>query len=183
METDNKSSTRDEGEHDATVGIFPDQDSARNAISLLIENGIEITHISHVEHDVSTEAPDLHITSLDDVEPEHVVRGISKGATIGALAGLIGLAIPGLGLGAAITGALGGGLIGGMAAIDEAIRARNQPGLQQFQDYLHAGKSLLIVFGNEARRITAENCMKEARAERVSQYPPVLESIHPEQMK
>lgn len=169
-----------EHDFDAAIGIFSDAQAARNGIDQLLADGIAINYITEVDRDLETEAPPINFANLKEVEPSHMLSGAATGAGIGAVAGLIGLAVPGLWLGAVITGALGGGLIGGMAGIDEAVRARDQPDLAEYQRWLKAGKSLLIVMGDEARRHRAENSMKSAGAELTFQHPPILELIHPE---
>ena len=169
--------------HATAVGLFEDQFTAREAISLLIQNGIERSQIRQVaagrnEHDL-----DLEFSKIEDVLPIDAANGIAKGASVGAIAGLVGFAVPGIGLGlgiaTSIAGALGGGLIGGMAGIDEAVRSRDQPKLVDYQELLRQGKSILVVVGDESLRMKAENCMKQAGAKTTMQYPPVLEAIHP----
>jgi outer membrane lipoprotein SlyB len=173
--------------HAAVVGVFDDEFSAKRAISVLKKNGIEISQINKVDSAGNEQALDLEFSDVEDLRPIDAANGITKGASAGAIAGLIGFAVPGIGLGlgiaTTIAGALGGGLIGGMAGIDEAVRSRDQPTLADYQDLLRKGKSILVVSGDETRRMTAQNCMRQAGAQSTTQHPPVLEAIHPKHKK
>ena len=169
----------------AVVGVFEDSETARAAAELLRSHGLEfesvplpfttstnkktrqvLRHLSKVFYD-----PSDHITGSD------VAAGATKGAAIGAAAGIVLVAVPGIGLAAVVGGVLGGAFIGGIAAIDEGDRSISLPTVVQYRKMLRNGEGLIIVYGDEATRIEAENQLKSAGASHTFQHPPVLHSV------
>ena len=104
------------------IGLFEDRREAESAVQQLVNSGVSRDYISIVSRDDNEDTRDLK--SDDDTS------GAAKGAGIGAalggvgglLAGLAGLAIPGIGpilaagpIAAALGGALGGAGLGAAA--------------------------------------------------------------------
>ncbi len=125
-----------------------------------------LEHLSEVFFEASN-----HITTSD------VAAGATKGAVIGAITGAVLVALPGVGWGVLVGGALGGAFIGGVAAIDEGDRAIHLPALADYRRMLRRGKSLIVVYADEAKRIEFENHLRALGAEATYQHPPVLHSI------
>jgi hypothetical protein len=172
---------------EAVVAVFSDSDQAEAAVRELGPLGLEFDAVpQHIpDHPAPHEERAAVLQHLSEVffEPSREIKssdvagGASKGAAIGALAGALLVALPGIGLGVVVGGALGGAFIGGIAAIDEVDRAIHLPTLADYRAMLRAGKSLVVVYAQEAKRVEIENQLKLAGADQTYQHPPVLHAI------
>jgi hypothetical protein len=155
------------------IGLFDSRREAESAIHQLVNSGINRDYISIVSHKDNEDTRDL---KTDD-DTSRAAKGAGIGAALGGvgglLAGLAGLAIPGIGpilaagpiatalggaLGGAGLGAVTGGLIG--ALMDMGVpehEARN------YEDAVRQGKTLLTVRADDdasAERVASilDNC-------------------------
>jgi uncharacterized protein (TIGR02271 family) len=137
------------------IGLFDDRREAESAVQQLVNSGVSRDYISIVSRDDNEDTRDLK--SDDDTS------GAAKGAGIGAalggvgglLAGLAGLAIPGIGpilaagpIAAALGGALGGAGLG--AAAGGLIGALTDMGVPEhearhYEEAVRRGRTLLTV--------------------------------------
>jgi uncharacterized protein (TIGR02271 family) len=137
------------------IGLFDSRREAESAIHQLVNSGINRDYISIVSHNDNQDTRDL--------ETDDDTSGAAKGAGIGAalggvgglLAGLAGLAIPGIGpilaagpIAAALGGALGGAGLG--AVTGGLIGALTDMGVPEnearhYEDAVRQGKTLLTV--------------------------------------
>jgi uncharacterized protein (TIGR02271 family) len=142
------------------IGVFESRREAESAVQQLISSGVNRDSISIVSRNDTEDTQDLK--SYDDTS------GAAKGAGIGAalggvgglLAGLAGLAIPGIGpilaagpIAAALGGALGGAGLG--AAAGGLIGALTDMGVPEhearhYEDAVRQGKTLLTVRAEDA---------------------------------
>ena len=155
------------------IGLFDDRREAESAVQQLVNSGVGRDDISIVSRDDNEGTRDLK--SDDDTS------GAAKGAGIGAalggvgglLAGLAGLAIPGIGpilaagpIAAALGGALGGAGLG--AAAGGLIGALTDIGVPEhearhYEEAVRQGSTLLTVRADDdadAERVATimENC-------------------------
>ena len=155
------------------IGLFDDRREAESAVQQLVNSGVGRDYISIVSRDDNEDTRDLK--SDDDTS------GAAKGAGIGAalggvgglLAGLAGLAIPGIGpilaagpIAAALGGALGGAGLG--AAAGGLIGALTDMGVPEhearhYEEAVRQGSTLLTVRADDdadAERVATilENC-------------------------
>jgi uncharacterized protein (TIGR02271 family) len=137
------------------IGLFDSRREAESAVQQLVNSGINRDYISLVSRTESEERRDL---KTDD-DTSGAAKGAGIGAALGGvgglLAGLAGLAIPGIGpilaagpIAAALGGALGGAGLG--AAAGGLIGALTDMGVPEhearhYEDAVRQGKTLLTV--------------------------------------
>ncbi len=167
---------------EAVVGLFQDAESANRATTEMRLQNVEFQHVSENALNAANQMPEIVYDPVENVKTNDVMGGILKGGAIGAGSGLLFIGVPVLNIAAPITGAIAGGWIGGVAAIDEAIRGIELPDQQTYQQLLAEGKSLVVIFANESDRMEYAKQLKILGAIEVNQHPPVLEaSFHDRQ--
>src|SRR5215207_6298153 len=138
------------------IGLFNSRSAAESAVHQLVNYGINRDHISIVARDTKDE--DTRNLKTDD-DTSGAAKGAGIGAALGGVGGLIagiaGLAIPGIGpilaagpIAAAIGGALGGAGLG--AAAGGIIGALTDMGVPEdearhYEDQVRQGKILVTV--------------------------------------
>ncbi len=161
---------------EAVVGVFDDPSLAAHAARQLRKDGIEFKRVTE-----SSEATEgllgIAYEDVDVVNMESVSKGIGVGGGLGAAAGLVLMAVPGLGFAAPIAGFLGGALIGGMAGIDESVRAIELPAPIDYSAIVAEGKSLLAISGDESQRLEYAKMLDELGAIKINQHPPTQEAV------
>lgn len=133
------------------VGIFDSRESAEEAANQIKNQGLRLDDISIVAKDQNTTATDTDGELVND----NISDGVTAGAVIGGLAGLlIGVgtfAIPGLGmlvaagpLAGLLSGAVTGGVVGGLVdlGIPEAEGKR-------YEEEIRRGRILLTMRSTE----------------------------------
>jgi stress response protein YsnF len=137
------------------IGLFNSRSDAESAVHQLVNSGVNRDHISIVSRDSNEDTRNL---KTDD-DTSGAAKGAGIGAALGGvgglLAGLAGLAIPGIGpilaagpIAAALGGALGGAGLG--AAAGGLIGALTDMGVPEhearhYEDAVRQGKTLLTV--------------------------------------
>jgi hypothetical protein len=132
-----------------TVGLFDDFDSAEQVVAELTAAGIPRNHISVI---ANREKCGPELGPIEDIGADTSVAGpAAKGGAIGLAAGLVALAIPGVGpvlaLGPLATGLIGaaaGGLIGRLR--DEGV---SEDDADRFCEIVRGGGVLLSVNTSE----------------------------------
>jgi hypothetical protein len=161
----------------AVVGIVNDQARAESAIANLQTVGISNDHVSVLLPDKSGTKDFAH--EHNTKAPEGAVAGAGTGGilggTLGLLAGIGALAIPGLGpfiaagpLMAALSGGAVGAAVGGVTG---ALVGLGIPELEakQYEGKLKSGNVLVAVHvDNGDQQKAAEKALKQAGAENVS---------------
>lgn len=167
-------------QRNSVVAVYQTRDAAENAYQLLLDHGFNDDQVSLVARgtDAADEIP-------SQAAAEEGASGASKGAliggvgggTLGLLAGVGAIAIPGIGpllaagwlasaLGGALVGAGAGGWIGSMASIGVPEDVANRYGEQLSQGYY-----LVIVRATEGQgTATAKNVLSETTADDLAIY-------------
>lgn len=165
---------------DLTItGIFETAAAADQAASNLIAAGIPPDEISLAMKHPDGEWAELppQIGAEGSPEDRGAMTGISVGAVAGGLAGLLALAVPGIGpliaagplamvLGGATAGGIAGGLIGsltGLGVTEEHAR--------HYESDVQAGNVLLAVRAPAGSAAGLRQILTDSGAHRVDQYP------------
>jgi hypothetical protein len=146
-----------------TVGLFDDFESAEQVVSELTAAGIPRSHISVI---ANRDKCGPNIGPIEDIGADTSVAGpAAKGGAIGFAAGLVALAIPGVGpvlalgpLAAGLIGAAAGGLIGRLR--DEGVSAEDA---DCFCEAVRRGGVLLSVNTSEEMAERAEDIIGRGR--------------------
>ena len=161
---------------EAVVGVFQDAKSANRATAEMRRQNVAFQRVSRRDPTASNQMPEIVYDQVEDVEDTDVMGGILKGGAIGAGSGLLFIGVPGLNIAAPIFGSIAGGWIGGVAAVDEAIRGIELPDLESYRKLLAEGKSFVVVSGKESERLEYAKQLERLGATKVHQHPPVLEA-------
>lgn len=155
------------------AGIFPDRNEAEAAAHEVRELGLNIEDISivtrHGEIDINHE-------ERSQITNDNISDGVTAGGILGGLAGLLlgagTFAVPGLGIIAGagpliglLTGAVGGGLIGGL--IDLGIPEEQG---KRYEEDVKGGKVLFTMHGEEDVLKQVEDILKNHNAQNVNIY-------------
>lgn len=160
------------------VGVFESRDRAHRAIEALQEQGFTEDELSVVAKDEGG-GDDGSATNGDQmtmVGNEDMTEGAAIGGGLGALGGLLAgagaLAIPGIGplvaagpLAAALSGAVAGGIAGGL--IDLGIPEGEG---RRFEQDVREGRLLAVVETEEERIEEAEETLRRFGADEVQVY-------------
>lgn len=146
----------------AVFGIFPDQVTVERAVDALERRGFAASEISLLFADAPAGVPDLRVENTTKA-PEGAIAGAATGAavagTIGWLAGLGALMIPGAGpllaagpLMAALAGVGVGGTLGGLAG---ALIGLGLPEYEarRFEGVVRRGGILLSVHADSPMKV------------------------------
>lgn len=159
-----------------TVGVFSSRQEAEQAVETLHEEGFTEDEISLVardegEGDSGSDGGQMAGGGMDDIS-DGAAWGGGIGAVGGLMAGAGALAIPGIGpilaigpLASALTGAVAGGIGGGL--IDMGIPEERG---QQFEEDVKQGRVLCIVESDGNRTNDAARIMREAGADSVETH-------------
>jgi hypothetical protein len=161
------------------VGLFDTPEDASRVAASLRRPELSVQRVSRVDPTAPDQMPKLIFDPIAEIDGDSPSSGILRGGAIGAGSGLLFLGVPGLNVAAPIAGALVGAWIGGIAGIDEANRSIELPDENDYRSMLAAGKSFVVIAGDETTRIEIEKQMTELGAVAVYQHPPVLQAIRP----
>ena len=162
---------------EVVIGLFDTQEHASRVAASLRSPDLIVQKISKKARTSPDQLPDIVYEDVDQIEGDHVVNGALLGATIGLTSGLLFLAVPGLNLAAPVAGGLVGAWIGGIAGIDEANRGIELPDPKDYRDMLDAGKSLVVIAGEESLRVDFGVKLTELGAKKVFQHPPIQQLV------
>ncbi|HBY95901.1 MAG TPA: hypothetical protein DEP84_18425 [Chloroflexi bacterium] len=167
------------------IGIFDTPEAARSAVDRLRDRNLDIRDVSVVERDLRRYNPEYDYTNAEfeyqEYSPEEfgdetmggLVIGGLAGGTLGALAGLGALVIPGIGpivaagplVGALVGGAAGattGALIG---ALIEAFEVPEEHA-RTYGEQIRQGKTMVAVRVDPAQAYIVRDVFRDAGAER-----------------
>src|SRR5690606_25753654 len=159
-----------------TIGVFESRDKAERAVRKLRDAGFsdkEVSLVARGEDNGGQGRGDMEAGDEGFTGGENIREGVSWGGGIGALGGLLAsagmLAIPGIGpiiaagpLAAALSGAVAGGLAGGL--LDMGIPEEKG---KQYEEEVKQGRVLCVVEAESERSREAAQIMREAGAMRV----------------
>jgi uncharacterized membrane protein len=164
------------------VAVYPDHDSAEEAVRRLVKAGFDMKKVSIVGRDFRVEEDPIGFVSTKDF----VATGAGTGAWVGGLFGLLlgaaFLVLPGVGpvviagpLSAALLGGLEGALAGAaMGALAGAMVGWGIPKDQalKYEAKVKAGKFLLIVRSTPEEVEKARGLLTTGKQEDVQVYEP-----------
>jgi len=162
-----------------TIGVFESRDKAERAVRKLRDAGFsdkEVSLVARGEDNGGQGRGDMEAGDEGFTGGENIREGVSWGGGIGALGGLLAsagmLAIPGIGpiiaagpLAAALSGAVAGGLAGGL--LDMGIPEEKG---KQYEEEVKQGRVLCVVEAESERSREAAQVMREAGAMRVETH-------------
>jgi hypothetical protein len=171
--------------HVTVVGIFPSQQSARNALSRLNSSNLAIDDISIIERDSDRFDPHYDYSNVDYTYQRYSTEDFGErtaggmligglaGGTLGTLVGLGTLTIPGIGpLVAAgpLIGALTGGAAGALAgtfvgALMDAFQMPKEHA-EIYSERLARGHIMLAVLVEQRDARDVQEILRDAGAER-----------------
>jgi len=150
------------------LGTFDDPIEARRAMDRLRDSSLKIDDISIVSRATESGGP---ISNVDDVSAG---EGAAVGAVWGGLVGLAALLIPGIGpivalgaLGAALTGAGIGAVVGGITAALIDFSGIPEDEARAYESQVQAGKTLVAVKVAEADTMEARRLLVSAGADSI----------------
>lgn len=162
---------------EVVIGVFETHEDASRVAASLRGPDVQVRKVSRNDPAAPDQLPEIVYEDLDQVQGHNVAKGTMLGGAIGFGSGLIFLAVPGLNVAAPIAGGLVGAWIGGVAGIDEAKRGVELPNAEDYRQMLAAGKSFVVIAGDESTRAEYGKKMAELGAEEVHQHPPIGQVI------
>ncbi len=139
-----------------TIGIYPDHESAVEAVKQLKDQGFPADHLTIMGKTETEEVDEkTNVTPQYPINVAGVGVGTAVGTALGVLTGVGVLAIPGVGFlygAGALIGAIAGfdfGLIGGGLATWLTNIGVKDENAKKYNDALMQGKFLLIAHGSE----------------------------------
>ncbi|HEY8495673.1 MAG TPA: general stress protein [Limnochordales bacterium] len=162
-----------------TIGVFESRDQAERAVRKLRQTGFSEKEVSLVARGGDKGGRgrgDMEAGDEGFAGGQDIGEGVSWGGGIGALGGLLAsagaLAIPGIGpiiaagpLAAALSGAVAGGLAGGL--LDMGIPEERG---KQYEEDVKQGRVLCVVEADGERGREAAQIMREAGAKNVETH-------------
>lgn len=161
------------------IGVFSSRDKAESAVNKLKERGFDESRISIVGREKEIRGGDKSAgrgSLMGDMGGDQLSGGITTGGTLGGLAGLLAgvgaLAIPGIGpivaagpLAAVITGAVGGGIAGGL--IDWGIPEERG---RFYEGRVREGKILAAIKTDDSKQSEVASILRENGATDVESH-------------
>lgn len=146
MNTPNKKDSK------ALVTVLNDLETAHAIVQKLHEEGFPLEKIELVTHDIHKEAPQVNTPHVTETTATNLVESATKGAGLGAAAGLLAAVFapfPGVGLAMIAMGGLVGGAFGGVAGVAHAADddSVDLPNLTEYEQLVKDGHSLVVVLG------------------------------------
>lgn len=167
----NPTTPADDSPIEVAVGVFESQDQVNIAASKLRESGLNVQKVSKGPG-MASEMPDIIYEDVDEISSGAVAQGALSGGAIGVGSGLLLLGVPMLNVLAPVAAGLAGAWIGAVAGADEANRAVELPGQDEYRKLLADGKSFLVAAGTEEERLRYANVMEDNGALEIHQHPP-----------
>ena len=150
----------------ALVTVFEDLETAQAVIHALHEANFPLEKIELVTHDVHSEAPEVRTPKVHETTASSVVDSSLQwsgfGAALGAIAALV-TPFPGAGLAMIFMGGLTGAFVGGVAGAQRAVEddSVNLPTLEEYQQLVNDGRTLVVVLGDHNQVMYAEDVVNE----------------------
>lgn len=162
---------------EVVVGIFDSHRDASRVAASLRGPELEVKKISRRDPAAPSQMPEIAYEDVDELLPNHVAAGALTGGALGVGSGILLLGVTGLGVAAPVVGLIAGSWIGGIAGLDETKRGIKLPDAEDYQSMLKAGKSFVVIAGDQTTRFEYGAMMKELGAEQIHQHPPLNQVI------
>jgi hypothetical protein len=160
------------------IGVFDSHEQAEAVVRRLIDAGVQPEHISVVAKDLQEKERVTGYVTAKDVAKDFAGTGAWAGGLFGLLAGAALLFLPVTGpivilgplVGAAI-GALEGGIVGGLmgAILGSAVEPNK---VLKYEQYVEAGKVLVIVEGSPDELERVRQIMGETNDQDIDTFEP-----------
>jgi hypothetical protein len=160
----------------ATIGVFPDIESAQAAVERLVAAGFPVDRISIVGKDLRSETRLNGFVTTGDIAGPSAATGAWVGGLFGLLAGSALLFVPGAGalvvfgpLAAAAVGAAEGALLAGTvgAVLGHFVAQKHLP---KYEQLVRAGSYLVVVQGTEEEVARAHQALIDAGSTDVQRH-------------
>jgi hypothetical protein len=160
----------------ATIGVFPDFDSAEAAVERLVAAGLPADRISIVGKNLQSETRLNGFVTTGDIAGPSAATGAWVGGLFGLLAGSALLFIPGAGalvvlgpLAGAAVGAAEGALVAGAvgAVLGHFVAQKHLP---KYEQLVRAGSYLVVVQGTEDEVARAQQALIDAGSTDVQRH-------------
>jgi outer membrane lipoprotein SlyB len=156
--------------HDCLIGVFPNLETAREALENLKRDGWSDQQVSLLTRGQESELDMTQPLTQGDGMEKSAAVGAAAGAALGLLASTALLIIPGIGpvifagaMASGITGGLVGGIVGAMSGW--GVKENHA---REFEAELRNGKTLVVVTGEPQTLAAAETILEDSDADRVS---------------
>lgn len=155
----------------ALVTVFDSVEAAQAAAESLRGNGFAFHQVELVNKDIRRASTEIGMPKIHQTTESVAEAGALKGAGIGVgvatgfgAAAVALTASPAIAIGAMIYAGFAGGLIGGIGGVDKADLddTVNLPTLDEYQDLVERGNSLVIVCGVHDELVKAERVLKNS---------------------
>jgi outer membrane lipoprotein SlyB len=154
---------------DCVIGVFPNTETAQQAVNALKRGGWVDEHISLLTRGQESELDMPRPLDQGDEMEKSAAVGAAAGATLGLLASSALLVIPGIGpvifagaMASGITGGLVGGIVGAMSGW--GVRENHA---RELEAELRNGKTILMVSGGPRTLADAEAVLEDSEADRI----------------
>jgi outer membrane lipoprotein SlyB len=165
--------------HDCVIGVFPNVDTAREAVESLKSQGWSDRQVSLLTRGQESELDMTRPLNQGDEMEKSAAVGAAAGAAIGLLASSALLIIPGIGpvifagaMASGITGGLVGGIVGAMSGWGV-----KEDHAREFENELRNGKTLVLVTGDPQTLAGTETILEDSEADRVVLLADTADSI------
>jgi uncharacterized membrane protein len=164
----------------SVVAVFPDHESAEQAVRRLVKEGFDMKDVSIVGRDFQVTEEPIGFVSTGDFAKVGAATGAWVGGLFGLLFGAAFLVLPGVGpvviagpLAAALLGGIEGALAGAvMGGLTGALVSWGVPKDQalKYETQVKAGKFLVIVRGTPEQIERAKSLLATGRDEGIEVY-------------
>lgn len=150
----------------AIIGVYDSHDAALSAVQKLQSEGFPANQLSIIGKTIKVDEQ-FHVKSDHTVEGAEISFGVIAGSIVGVLSGIGIFAIPGFGFlfgAGALVGAFAGlelGVVGGGIAAVLTRLGVNQLTADKYEEYLKAGKFIIVAQGEEEELKGAEQKLGE----------------------
>ena len=165
------------------VAVFPDHESAEEAVQVLEQSGFDLKHISIMGRDFQVSERPIGFVTTGDVAVQGATAGAWAGGIFGLLMGAAFLILPGVGpviiagpLAAALLGglegALAGAAIGGLSGALIGLGVSKEHAMK-YETEVKAGKFVVTLRGTPEEVARAQDLLRGGKAESAEVYHPV----------
>jgi uncharacterized membrane protein len=165
------------------VAVYPDHESAEEAVKILSEAGFSLKHISIMGRDFQATETPVGFVTTGDIASQGAATGAWAGGIFGLLMGAAFLILPGVGpvviagpLSAAllggIEGAIAGAAIGGLSGALVGLGVSKEHAIK-YETELKAGKFVVTLRGTPDEVARAQGLLQGGRAETAEVYHPM----------
>ena len=178
MHSQQKNFSGNDEKLEVVIGIFSTPSDASRVAASLRGPDLKLQRVSRVDPTSPSELPSIVYDEIEEVGVDEVSKGAFMGGAIGAGSGLLLLAVPGLNIVGPACRNVGWSVdLAQSAGIDEAQRGIELPNQSDYRSMLAAGKSFVVITGDESLRIDLRPKLLELGAEEIHHHPPTSQIV------